>query len=221
MKQLPAGLIAIAIGLGASSACTVPAPHYATDPAELAADGLRPVESSGFRKGWVRAGVSFDDYDAVWPLYRGLSYRHAPRSPRAALGNTDYALPEDLEAVLLAALEEIFAEELTQSGGWRVANAQGSRAMAVVISLVDVVVHAPLTTPGGDDLVWIRRVADVTVVIELFDSQSGSVLARFAERQSVLPVSRRPIRATPGPTKYEMRRIFRAWAQALRGVIDA
>jgi hypothetical protein len=221
MKQLRAGLTAIALGLGAASACTPHAPYFATNPGERAADSLRPVESSGFWKGWARAGVSFDDYDAVWLLYRGLSYRDKPRSSRAALGNTNYALPEDLEAVLLAGLEEIFAEELTQTGSLRFANAKGSSVMAAVISLVDVTVHAPLSTLGGDDLTWVQKVADVTVVIELFDSQSATVLARFTERRPVVPVSMRPMRATPGATKYEMRSVFRVWAQALRSFIDA
>jgi hypothetical protein len=215
------GIVALAVSL---AACTpVPSPVFeASSESALSSDGLRPVQHSGFRRGWIREEAWGRNYDEVIGRFVGIAYRsppqHAADSPP---GRENYALPDEMEGLLMEALAGIFVEELDKPEGLRLADAAGPRVLRVRVLLVDLVVHAPLARIADDDWIWVDSAGELTVVIELCDSVTDERLARFLERDALAREGVGPIRATPGPVGYEARRIFRRWARNLHGVIAA
>jgi hypothetical protein len=212
----------IAIGLGELAGCSLPPPRFAADEGiELSDDGLRPLEHARFPNAWARPGVEFSGYDEIWPQYLGIRYRQPPRADRSGMGYVGNAFPKALKDELTEAFEEIFADEITADGDWRTADANGPNVLILRAALVDLVVHVPFRRLGSDDLAWVSSAADVTLVVELWDSQKQLIVARIADRRSVASGTERPIRATVGATQYEARRIFRDWARRLRSLLDA
>jgi hypothetical protein len=185
-------------------------------------DGLQRVRDSGFRVGWIRRDGWAPGYDEIVPQFVGIAYRSPPRwAADDPPGRDGYALPSGAEEQLMALLAEIFGEELFREGGLPRAHSRGPRVLLARVALVDLVLHAPLARFRPDEFFWIDSAGELSVVIELRDSTSDARLARFLERAALAQAGFGPIHATPGPVGYEVRRIFREWAQKLRLVIDA
>ena len=224
MKPLLLTAIALLTGL-ALAGCRSPAPTPAADPeANLTQDGLRPLVRSGFARAWVRPGTSFAEYDRFRARYEEISYRRPPGSDRGMLGGIggdNFALPAGVKRSLEESLRTIFQTEITRGAEWRTVDANGAGVLLVRVALGDLFVHAPIGTLGGDDLMWIDSLGEVTLLVELYDSETKELIGRLLERRAWTTGVNRPIRATVGAATYEAHRIFRAWAKRLRSLLDA
>jgi hypothetical protein len=205
----------------AVSACGSPTPRFATgSDATLSAEGLRRVEDSGFQRAEARPGVSFARYGAVWLRYPAdIAYRNPPMPRQPELGGDNYPLSERMAASWMASLRETFRREITDGHRDSVDSA-GPGVLEIRIFLIDLVLHAPLVTLGGDDLQWVNSLGEVTIVIELVDSESGELLARLADRDQLAPESTRPARANERDAVFEVNRLIRQWAAQLRLLLD-
>ena len=182
MRQALAVGIVLAIGL--SSGCGSPTRFASGPDSGLSAEGLRPLEHAGFRQAWVRPGVSLARYRAVWLRYPGgIAYRNEPRLVRPVLGHDNYPLSETVAAELMTTLKESFHSNLRR-GGWRYVTSAGPDVLEIRVALVDLVMHAPLFNLGGDDLQWVDSLGELTLVIEVRDSETGQILQRLAERKA-------------------------------------
>ena len=215
------GIVVLAATLAACAPLPNPVFEAGSESA-LTSDGLRPVQHSGFRRGWIRQEAWGRDYDEVLGHFVGIAYRSPPEhAADSAPGRDNYALPDGMQGFLMESLAGIFVEELGKPEGLRPAAAAGPGVLRVRVLLADLVVHAPLARLAADDLIWIDSAGELTVLIELRDSVTDEKLARFLERDALAREGIGPIRGTPGPVVYEARRIFRRWARNLHGVIAA
>jgi hypothetical protein len=217
--------VRVALSALALLACATPAPSPVfvdSDPDRPVPEGMRRLERSGFGAAWVRTDAALAHYDALRLVYPDMTYRTPPRQAfNGRLGWYNYALSEGLAREFKSALEESFGHELAAASGWRPEAAQGERVLTVRVSVVDLVVHAPLVLIADDTNTWVNSAGEATVVIDLFDEPAKRWIARFAERDSIEPVSTRPIQATPAPALYEASRVFRLWARKLRLLLEA
>ena len=208
-------------------ACRSPAQlAFVRDSTEVSDDGLLRLEGNLFEVAWLRPGASFEAYDKVWLLYTGIEYRSPPIFVRDVIPNREmdnYALSEGLTRRLEKAIAEIFLVELIQWSEWQPAEGVGPGVLVVRTSLVDLVVHAPLEHLGEEHSRWLDSAGEVTVVIELFDSETAQILARVADRRALAPPlsSDRFMRASAADVTYEARRVFHDWGRELRLLLDA
>ena len=221
-QAVPFALAALAL---LSCSTPAPTPFFADGSLGPAAPDLQRLAKSGFSVGWLRPDVSFASYDAVHLVYPEVTYRTPPRSSsRRAFGRDNYPLSVGFTRDLMSALEQSFRDEMAAATGWRpTADAkadQGQGTLEIQVALVDLEVHVPLERLANDALAWVVSIGAVTVVIDLYDAPTHRMLARFAERRFIATASWRPIKATPGPSLYEARRIFLAWARSLRRVVE-
>jgi hypothetical protein len=226
MKPPRAALCAIAaFALVCVVGCRTPPPSpvfAAADPSLQAPEGMQKLEKSGFALAWMRPDTSLSSYDALRMVYPEPKYRTPPRHPSTAeMGFDNYSFSDGFTREFMSVLERAFADETTSARRWRPETVAGQRALIVRVSLINLVVHAPLRQSAGDTFAWVDTIGDVTVMIDLYDPESESWLARFAERRSIEAFSERPVQATPGAALYESRRLFRLWARNLRLLLDA
>jgi hypothetical protein len=80
--------------------------------------------------------------------------------------------------------------------------------------LLDVLSFVPPATSGRGDII-LRRVGEATLVVELRDSESNTVLARVLDRRAAEQVSGRMVSNTVNNTA-ELRRLAKRWARLLR-----
>jgi hypothetical protein len=213
----------ILFAAGAISACASPPPRFATgSEAILSPEGLRPLKDSGFDRGWARPGASFADYHAAWFRFPAeIAYQNPPKSNQPDLGGNNYPLSAGLASGWMASLRETFDAEFSGAGRWSPVGSAGSNVLEIRVFLIDLAMHAPLATLGGDDHQWIDTLGSVTVVIEVIDSRSGALLARLAERDRIASEAVRATRANERDATFEINRLFRQWAARLRLLLDA
>ncbi len=221
MKLRQALLFAFAAPALLSCRPPAPTPVFADGELSPAAPNLRRLERSGFALAWLLPDISLASYNAVHLAYPDLRYRTPPRhSSRGALGHDNYSLSDGFTRELRSALEQSFHNEIAAASGWRPSAKReadlAEQTLEVRVSLVDLIVEVPLTQLAGDTLVFVESIGAITVVIDIYDAATRRPVARFADRRSISPVSGRTMQATPGPSLYEARRVFRLWARSLR-----
>jgi hypothetical protein len=227
MNQLQAILLAFAALAIVGCRTQAPTPVFVDGNLGPAAPDLQRLEKSGFSRAWMRPDASFASYDGVHLMFPDVQYRTPPLyPPNAAFGLDNYSFSEAFTTEFMSALEQSFRNELTAEDGWRPTapepNAeQAQHTLVIRVSLINLIVHAPLELFAGDTFSWVDSIGSVTVVIDLYDPSNQRVVARFAERRLVAPASRRVMRANPGPTLYESRQIFQLWARKLRLALEA
>lgn len=184
-------------------------------------DGLRPVQPVPFQRVWVREGASFAGYEGLSETFSGIRYRRQPKGrPTLAARDSNNILPRDLNEALMYDLAEIFDSQVEQAEGWQLERGKGPGVLRARVAVVDLVLSQPVGQLGGEDQVWVDSVGAFTIVIDLYDSESGTLLARAAERRPIADEIPRPIRAVPGDTIFHSRRIFHRWAQSFTRLLD-
>ena len=223
LRRLVTMLCALLL-LGAG--CAPVEPRFATGPdGALTEQGLRALERTRFAHAWAKPGVSFERYDRVWLRYRDIAYREPP-SPRKSRGGiygisgSNYALSEDLNARIQDSMREIFAEELAGGGRWQ-ADGSGEDVLDTRVGMIDLEIKTPLDRLSGEDNVYVDEIGAVTIVVDLYDSVTGELVLRVAERGVIGTQSHRPIQASAGPAIYETRRLLTEWATKLRRLLYA
>lgn len=218
-RHLPfvCGLVALAC------AGPAPAPRFVSaEEGGVQRGELRSLEGTGFPLAQLRPGRSLAGYEGVWlrildPFYR-IPLEGLEEPGAAAAG---YALPDGTVRRLGLVLKEAFEAELVESGGLRRAEERGGGVLEARIALVDIVIDHPLDSTSVSDAAMAGSLGAFTLVVDLYDSQSGERLARVAERRRIASPSSRPIQATSGDTIYETQRIVRGSARKVREFIEA
>ena len=130
---------------------------------------------------------------------------------------------EDMEKIKAAVAElfrEVFTEVLQEDGGYEVVDAAGDDVLLIRPAIVDLDITAPDKPTAGRTHSYTSTAGAATVYIELFDSVSGDILARAADR--------REARRSGGYISYtnrvtntaDARRMLKRWANILRTRLD-
>ena len=224
MKPLLLTAIALLTGWVLGGCSNLPPRFAIGKEAELAQEGLSPLVRSGFARAWVRSETSFAKYDRIYVDCSEISYRRPPRSDRAQIGGFDgdnFALPAEMKTNLEASCRRIFRAVVSRDDASASADERKAGVLVVRVILGDLVVHAPLDVLGGDSLVWMDSAGEITILIELYDAETGGLIGLLLERRGLATGTNRRIRATAGAVTYEAHRVFRGWAESLRSLLDA
>ena len=178
-------------------------------------DGLHLVRGTLGGRLWIRPGASLEGKTSILPSYLGLSYRRPPTNRH---GN--YALDERQMERLREILHDVFLEELTRDDGWLIAEAPGPEVVSIRARLMDVVVKVPSERAVGRDRSYTASAGEATLVLEIHDSQTRQILARFADRRRAERPGGQMLRSVSIGNGIELRRMFRHWAGRLRRGLD-
>jgi len=195
--------------------------------AAATADGLYRLKSRRVAAAYLRPGASFVGYRKlliapVEIFYKGEEKRARPRR-KATLSPAE---DERFRRIFQKALEE----ELGASPSFEIVEEPAPDALRVRAHVVDLVVDA-LTEQGGST-VYSLGAGEMTVLLDVADSESGVPIARLVDRkrigsnESVSAADLHPYAASggvgTGATRSadaqwtHTRRLFRRWARMLR-----
>ena len=82
----------------------------------------------------------------------------------------------------------------------------------------DIVSNVPPDLMGRGDI-YLSKVGEVTIVVEVLDSMSNKVIFRGSERRAAEPVV--AVRSNSVTTWAEVRRLMRRWASTVREGLDS
>jgi hypothetical protein len=203
--------------------CATSAPTIQTGPdAETTHDGLVRVDNSQFQRAWVDPTIDLSRYSKIMPGGATFEFRAVRETSASAARRSsanEFYISEPNRQKLTDMANEIFDEELRKSQHFRLVEEPGPDVLVIRGAMLDIVSRVPPDIIGRGEI-YIDRVAEATLVLEIVDSTSGETLARAAERGAAQP-AQRGMRSSSVTNWSEVRRLIRRWAVRLREGLDA
>jgi hypothetical protein len=184
-------------------------------------DGLYPVENVRVTGVWARPDIDLTGYDRILLEGAGIQYRPVSASQRAGVPTDDsgiYPLNTGQKTRLAEAFSESFQRELSRSEHFSVTDEVGSDVLKVRAGLLDVVSRVPPESSSRSDL-FLESLGEATLMIELVDAESGTVLLRAIDRQALRRPDGAPF-SDPVTSWQEVKRLADTWARRLREGLD-
>ena len=190
--------------------------------AEMTFDGLYPVKGGTADQAWARPGVDISKYSKIMLQGVGIEYRPGGESGRLynfRRGSGYFELTEKQKKKFEEVMREEFLEELAKSEHFTIVSEAGPDVLLIRGGLVDVVSYVPPEPIGMTDI-YISRVGEATLVLEIRDAISEAIIARAVDRRAAEDTFGFN-ESTPTRNTAEVRRLARTWARLLRERLDS
>ncbi len=209
-------ILLVGASLLVAACATKPMVIDTSEDAQLSFDGLYPVANVRVDKAWARRDFDLTGYTKIIVEGAGIHYRPVKASAGrlSASRETEFPLTEVQKVRIQEVFSTAFREELAKLENLAIVDEPGPDVLIVRGALLDVVSRVPPERPGRVDI-YLDVIGYATLVIELIDSESGSVLARAvdldaAQQQGVA------FESNPVTNTAQVRRLAKSWAQLLR-----
>jgi hypothetical protein len=214
----------VAAGVAILAGCATPERSVQSGPdAEVTYDGLVRVDNASFKRVWIDPTVDLSRYNKIMPGAAEFEFRAVREISASAARRSsanEFPINEANQRRLENLADEIFNEELQKSSRFTMVDSPGPDVLIVRGAMLDIVSRVPPQITGRGDI-YIDRVGEVTLVLEIADSMSGETLARAAERGAAQSAGGRGMRSNSVSNMSEVRRLFRRWAVRLREGLDS
>ncbi len=190
--------------------------------AEVSFDGLYPVKGGTADAAWARPDVDLSVYSKIKLQGVGIEYRpggETGRFFRPTDSSDHYALTDEQKRRLEGTLLDIFKEELARSEHFELVDEAGPDVLLIRGGLLDVVSYVPPEPVGRAD-VYLSRVGEATIVLEIRDSESEAILARAVDRRAAEDHASGFVKSNRTANSAQLRAVLRLWARTLRLRLD-
>lgn len=199
------------------------APVDARNYPDTTEEGLERVKDSNADAVYVMRGADFSGYDQVWLDDASVAFkknwqRDQNRSVRSASGRVTEADMQNIRDGLAGLFREVFTEELT-SGGYTMVSAPAQNVLRIKPAIVDLSVNAPDTNRMGSTTTYSESAGEMTLHLELYDSQTGALIAKAMDRRKDPQRGYMQWQSTVANTQ-AAKRILSDWAKSLREGLD-
>ncbi len=205
-------------------ACTTAPPTIQTGPdAELSFDGLHKVDNSQADVAWARPDFDISGYTKIWLVGTGVEYRQVENRGRTSVDRTrggPYFIDDRSRAQFEELVGEVFKEELEKIEKYELVDGPGPDVLMIRGGLLDVTSYVPPDPVGGRSVIYLSAVGAATLVLELRDSETGTILARSVDRRAAETISGTFRRSNSVTNSAEVRRLVRYWGTRLREGLD-
>ena len=199
----------------------------AKDDSDVSYDGLVRVEDSKVDEAYVEPGLDLSEYTSILIEPVTVTYRRTPRQSssmsRGSSRSANFALSDNQMDEFTQMFQDEFVAAMSEADDWQIVDAAAPDVLRVHAALIDLVVRVPTRPTAGRSDQFVTEFGEVTLAVELRDSQPGDILARAVDRQVLRPIgasTSQPRRATSTGARAEVRRTFRRRADLLRSGLD-
>jgi len=198
---------------------TVNSLPVAAESAPTNLEGLELRIDERHRKLYVDKDADFSAYDQYIMLEPYVAFRKNWQRDNRTRGTrvTDKQMQE-IKEVASELLQEVFTEEL-QEGGYRIVTEASDNTLIFRPSVIDLDITAPDVQTAGRSYSFTDSSMSATLVLEMFDSTTGALLAEGASAQSESN-SGFMTRANSVTNRADAKKIYRRWAVNLREAWD-
>jgi hypothetical protein len=183
-------------------------------------DGLQPVQVKGLALAYKRPEATLSAYKRIRIDPVDVRF-HKSWKPTAAGSRIPLsaAAREEIRTGLAKLVHEQFVKALADKGRYPVVNESGADVLRVGIHVVDLYVNAPESASSSPSNTFAMSAGSMTLFLELFDSESGQILARVVDRREGRSSS---LLAMAGQVSNvaEAENIAAAWARIMRDAFD-
>jgi hypothetical protein len=188
----------------------------------LTYDGLAKVKDAKVSSAWMRPDFTLAGYTKIMLQGAGIEYRPVkPVNRMARSSGTQFPVTPEQQARLRTIVSDAFRNELAQSKRFQLVEEPGPDVLTIWGGLVDVVSFVP-PDPIGRGNIYLSSVGEATLVIEIRDSESNSVLVRVVDRRAAdMNQAGGVARQSNSVTNWsEVQQLARSWASRLRTSLD-
>jgi hypothetical protein len=211
--------IGIALIFSIMAACSTTQPTLQTGPdAEVTYDGLVRVDNSAMQRAWIKPDIDLSRYDQIMVAPVEFEFRAVRNSGNSRAGQNEFAISESAQQSLINTVTQVFQEELARSRYFTRTDTPGPNVLLIEGALLDIVSRVPPDVVGRGSI-YLDRVGEATLVLQLVDSTSGETLARAVDRRAAERASG-AVRSSNVTSMAEVRRLARRWATRLREAVD-
>ena len=205
-------------------ACTTAPPTIQTGPdAELSFDGLHKVDNSQADVAWARPDFDISGYTKIWLVGAGIEYRQVKDRGRSTIARSQggpYFIDDKSRAQFEELVGKVFKEEFEKIEKYELVDGPGPDVLMIRGGLLDVTSYVSPDPTGGRSYIYLSSVGEATLVLELRDSETGTILARSVDRRAAETIGGTFTRSNSVTNSAEARRLIRFWATRLREGLD-
>ena len=210
-----AALVASALLLTGTQA----APSKELDEA-MSADGLQKIKVKDIDLAYARPGASLAGYNNIKLDPVDVAFRKDWNPDRIGSRlKLTAAERENIRTRVAKLVYEEFVKELEAKGGYKVVNEAGPDVLRVNVKVVNLYVNAPDTGSTGLSRTYTVSAGEMTLIAELYDSESGQELARVVDRREGRNSGRLELSSSVSNAG-EAADIAQTWARILRKGLD-
>ncbi len=142
-----------------------------------------------FQNTYVLPGASLDGYSKVYLWDAQFEYREvgdvpSNRSSFQRSSRTEFPVSEEGAAEFEAVVSEAFDKELEKGRSFELVDEIGPDTIILRGALLDIVSRVPPETIGRTD-VYLANIGEATLVIEVIDAETGTLLAMVSDRKKI------------------------------------
>lgn len=217
--------IIVILGVAAlASGCATMAPSIQTGPdAEISFDGLHKVDNSQADEAWARPDIDLSGYTKLMPVTAGFQYTPTKNRGRTQLERNrggPYVIDERSREQFEDLVSSVFQEEFAKLENWELVTEPGPDVLIIYGGLLDISSSVPPDDLGSRNRIYVTSIGEATLVLELRDSESGTVLARSVDRRAAERLGGQMFESNSVTNTSEVRRLSRFWAQRLVASLD-
>ena len=205
-------------------------PRVSADQAESAEfgeehtfDNLVKVEDSKMARAYIDPHADFSVFKRVAILDPLVSFRSNWQRDQNR-GRSRNITSRDMDRIktdVAALFKQVFTERLEADNGYEVVDVAGDDVLLIRPAIIDLDVTAPDTRDPGRSRTFTTSAGAATLYMEIFDSVSGDILGRAADRQVVRQGGGRVSWSNSVTNQAEARRMFGRWADRFRKFLDS
>jgi hypothetical protein len=210
----------------AAAVLTLIAAGFATarEPTPPTWDGMKRVDRPGLDAVYLREGATLAKYKKVMLDPVEVSFDKNFEANRTVTGSNILGSgkvdTQRIRTDLAKLARDVTKRELERKGGYPLVNEPGEDVLRVRAQIVDLFINAPDTmTPGTRT--YVVNAGEMTLVAELYDSQTNALIGRVVDRQRGLDNGPYDLQIANRVTNTaEADRILSLWARRLRSALD-
>jgi hypothetical protein len=194
----------------------------AREPAPATWEGMKKVDRPGLDTVYLREGASLAKYQKVMldPVEVSFDKNWDPKKTGTLISGNNGVDPQRIREDLAKLAREVTKRELERKNGYPLVDQPGDDVLRVRAQIVDLYINAPDSmTPGSRT--YVVSAGEMTLVAELYDSQTNTIIGRVVDRQRGLEQGPFDLQIANRVTNTaEADRILSMWARRLRNALE-
>ena len=185
-------------------------------------DGLIPLEESQVAMAYIDPSADFSVFQRVAIMEPVVAFRSNWQRDqnRSRSRNVRASDVERIKQDTAELWKQVFTERL-ESAGFEVVNEAGEDVLLLRPAIIDLDILAPDTQRSGRNRTYTASGGAATLYLQLFDSMTGDILGRAADRQVARRGGGFVMQANRVTNRGDAARLFRRWADKLIEFLDA
>lgn len=186
----------------------------------LSYDGLQKISVKGIDLAYARPGATLGTYNRLIlePIDVAFHKNWKPTRDNSRI-KLSTAERESIRSGVAKVVYDAFVKELQGDGNYKIVNEAGPDVLRVKAHIVNLFVNAPDTKASAATRTYTVSAGEMTIFAELYDSETGEVLARVvdrreARRSGALTLTNSVVNAD------EAQSVASSWARTLRDALD-